>query len=250
MEGESLNSPPHNQTKQSLFALLWLVPHFKTRLELYGGLFGGEVAIENFSRDCPEFSFEIRFTTRENLVRVANGRFAFLTPAQEFLRQGVFQGDLAAGEREEARERIGVECGEFRRGHPGQEGLGVFTACAFESGVHAHANVGVIADAVHQWPKFPGGNEAFTKYLEELGRDMVAYLPKGMNKAYIQVEFVVDKDGVPLNFKVLKGIKDDDDFFNDELIKRMENMGTWEPALLHDKPVAKKMVQTFTIEAK
>src|SRR5687768_11316063 len=101
--------------------------------------------------------------------------------------------------------------------------------------IHKTRNVGVIADAVHQWPKFPGGNEAFTKYLEQLGRDMVAYLPKGINKAHIQVEFVVDKDGVPLNFKVLKGIKDDDDFFNDELINRMENMGTWEPALLHDK---------------
>ncbi len=116
--------------------------------------------------------------------------------------------------------------------------------------VHKTRNVGTIADAVHQWPKFPGGNDAFTKYLEQLGHDMVAYLPKGMNKAYVQVEFIVDKDGVPVNFKLLKGIKDDDDFFNDELIIRMENMGTWQPAILHDKPVAKKLVQTITVEAK
>jgi hypothetical protein len=27
-------------------------------------------------------------------------------------------------------------------------------------------------------------------------------------------------------------------------------MGTWKPALLHDKPVAKKMIQTVTIEVK
>ncbi|MEI2739599.1 MAG: energy transducer TonB [Chitinophagaceae bacterium] len=85
------------------------------------------------------------------------------------------------------------------------------------------------------------------KYLEKLGREMVAYLPKGIKKAYVQVEFVVDKDGVPVNFKVLKSVKDGEEF-NDELINRMESMGTWKPAILNDKPVAKKMVQTITIE--
>jgi len=111
---------------------------------------------------------------------------------------------------------------------------------------HLTRNVGVLADAVHQWPVFPGGGDAFMKYLDQLGKDMVDYLPEGIKKAYIQVEFVVDKDGVPVNFKVLKGIKDEDDI-NDELIIRMEKMGTWKPALLNDKPVAKKMVQTVTI---
>ena len=85
------------------------------------------------------------------------------------------------------------------------------------------------------------------KYLETLGKDMVVYLPKGIRKAYVQVEFIIDKDGVPVNFRVLKSVKDGDDF-NDELIVRMENMGTWKPALLNDKPVAKKMVQTVSIE--
>jgi hypothetical protein len=77
---------------------------------------------------------------------------------------------------------------------------------------------------------------------------MVAFLPNGIAKAYVQVEFIVDKDGVPVNFKVLRTIKDGEDF-NDELINRMENMGTWKPALLNDKAVAKKMVQTITVEA-
>jgi hypothetical protein len=30
----------------------------------------------------------------------------------------------------------------------------------------------------------------------------------------------------------------------------MEKMGTWEPAILHDKPVAKKMIQTITVTRK
>ena len=101
-----------------------------------------------------------------------------------------------------------------------------------------------LADAVHQWPQFPGGGDAFMKYLDDLGKDMGDYLPSGVKKAYVQVEFIVDKDGVPVNFKVLKGITDED--FIEELIKRMEDMGTWQPALLHGKPVAKKLIQTVT----
>ena len=112
---------------------------------------------------------------------------------------------------------------------------------------HRTRNVGVLADAVQQWPQYPGGGDAFMKYLEQLGKDMATYLPAGIKKAYVQVEFIVDKDGVPVNFKVLKSVKDGDDL-NDELINRLENMGTWKPAMLHDKPVAKKMVQTVTIE--
>jgi murein L,D-transpeptidase YafK len=112
---------------------------------------------------------------------------------------------------------------------------------------HRTRNISALADAVHQWPQFPGGGDAFMKYLEELGTDMSAYLPGKVKKAYVQVEFIVDKDGVPVNFKILKGVKEGEDL-HDELISRMENMGTWIPATLHDKPVAKKMVQTVTIE--
>ena len=111
---------------------------------------------------------------------------------------------------------------------------------------HKVREIGNLPASVHQWPKYPGGADAFMKYLDGLGNEMVAFLPTGTVKAFVQVEFVVDKDGEPVNFKVLKGSTDED--FNDELIKRLENMGTWQPALLHDKPVAKKMIQTITVE--
>jgi len=111
---------------------------------------------------------------------------------------------------------------------------------------HRTRTVGYIADAVLQWPQFPGGLDAFMKYLDELGKEMVTYLPTGTRKAFVQVEFIIDTDGVPVNFKVLKGMKDED--FNDELITRMEKMPTWQPAILNDKPVAKKMVQTVTVD--
>ncbi len=116
------------------------------------------------------------------------------------------------------------------------------------AGQHRTRNISSLADAVHQWPQFPGGGDAFMRYLEKLGTEMSSYLPEKVKKAYVQVEFIVDADGVPVNFKILKGVKDGDDL-HDELISRMENMGTWKPATLHDKAVAKKMVQTVTIEA-
>ena len=112
---------------------------------------------------------------------------------------------------------------------------------------HITRNIINIPESVLQWPQFPGGGDAFLKYLEVLGKEMVAYLPKGIKKAYVQVEFIIDADGSPVNFKVVKGMNDDD--FNDELISRMEKMPVWQPAILNDKPVPKKMVQTVMVEA-
>ena len=112
---------------------------------------------------------------------------------------------------------------------------------------HRTREITGLTEAVHQWPKYPGGGDALLKYLDKLGKEMREYLPQGTKKAFVQLEFIVDKDGVPVNFKVLRGGVSED--FNDELISKIEaTMATWQPALLNDKPVAKKMVQTVTIE--
>ncbi|RYY60112.1 MAG: hypothetical protein EOO05_11000 [Chitinophagaceae bacterium] len=113
---------------------------------------------------------------------------------------------------------------------------------------HRTRNITGLVDAVHQWPNFPGGGNAFMEYLDKLGDSMEDFLPEGVKKAFVQLEFVVDKDGVPCNFRILRGAQDDE--FNDELITRLENMPVWKPAILHDKPVPKKMVQTVTVERK
>ena len=59
------------------------------------------------------------------------------------------------------------------------------------------------------------------------------------------IEFIVDTDGTPTNFNVVKGVNTE---FDDELISVLEQMPTWQPAILNDRPVAKKMKQTFAIE--
>jgi hypothetical protein len=103
-----------------------------------------------------------------------------------------------------------------------------------------------LADVVHQWPQYPGGGQAFLDYLQQLGKDMVAYLPGSMRKAHVQVEFIIDADGTPVNFNVVKGVDED---FDEELITRLEKMPNWQPAMLNDKPVAKKMKQSIEITA-
>jgi hypothetical protein len=101
-----------------------------------------------------------------------------------------------------------------------------------------------LADVVHQWPEFPGGGDNFLKYLDKMGKALVPSLPEGVKKANVMVEFVVDSDGTPVNFKVLKGVNDE---FDDELITVLEQMPQWQPAILNEKPVAKKMKQSFQI---
>jgi murein L,D-transpeptidase YafK len=110
---------------------------------------------------------------------------------------------------------------------------------------HRYREITVLADAVHQWPQFPGGGESFLRYLDKMGKALIGSLPAGRKKANVMIEFIVDTDGVPTNFRVLNGVSED---FDDELITVLEQMPIWQPALLNDVPVAKKMKQSFVIE--
>jgi hypothetical protein len=78
-----------------------------------------------------------------------------------------------------------------------------------------------------------------------MGKRLASSLPQGIKKANIVVEFIIDFDGVPTNFKVLQGVDED---FDDDLISAMEQMPEWEPATLGGKPVAKKIKQSLFIE--
>ena len=111
---------------------------------------------------------------------------------------------------------------------------------------HRTRNITQLADVVTEWPQFPGGGQSFLQYLDKMGKALGSSLPVGVKKANVVVEFIVDTDGVPTNFKVLQGVNDD---FNDDLITVLEQMPTWQPAILNEQPVAKKMKQSFQIEA-
>lgn len=110
---------------------------------------------------------------------------------------------------------------------------------------HRFRNIAQVADVVLTWPQFTGGGEGFLKYLDKMGKALSSSLPPAVKKAHVQIEFIVDTDGVPTNFKVLQGVSEE---FDDELISVLEQMPVWEPAILDGKPVAKKIKQSITIE--
>jgi hypothetical protein len=102
------------------------------------------------------------------------------------------------------------------------------------------------AVSVTQAAEFPGGPTAYDNYLKDLGKEMVSYLPLGVKKAYVKVEFIIDTDGKAVNFKVLKGVDED---FDDELITRLEKMPNWQPAMVQKQAVARKIIQSIDIAA-
>ena len=110
---------------------------------------------------------------------------------------------------------------------------------------HRQRNIANVAEVVTVWPQFPGGGDTFLKYLEKMGKSLVVSLPEGVKKAYVQVEFIIDADGTPTNFKVIKGVNEE---FDEEMITVLETMPTWQPAVLQEKPVAKRIKQGFAIE--
>lgn len=99
---------------------------------------------------------------------------------------------------------------------------------------------------VHQWPQYPGGPQAFNLFLDNTGHDLAYLLPAAIKKAHLQIEFIIDRDGVPVNFKVIKGLPGEP-HLSEKLIETLEKMENWQPALLNKIPVAKKMQQTITI---
>ena len=111
--------------------------------------------------------------------------------------------------------------------------------------MHRVRNIPDIAEAVHQWPEFPGGGQSFLDYLTKVGNQMQNDLPEELTKVYLKIEFVIDRDGTAVNFKILKGVNG---AFDDDLITNLEKMPTWKPGTLQGKIVAKKMVQSFSIE--
>lgn len=98
--------------------------------------------------------------------------------------------------------------------------------------------------AVTKAPQYPGGAEAYGTFLNQVSKAVVKDLPDSVTKLYAQVEFIVDKDGTPVNFKVLKGV---DEYFNSVLVEQLEKMPKWSPAIYNQKAVPKKLIQTIPV---
>ena len=102
-----------------------------------------------------------------------------------------------------------------------------------------------IAKVVDKLPEYPGGNEGFQVFLDEVSKEMTNYLGEDQPKAYVMVEFIIDKEGRPANAKVIKGGNED---LNEKLEEKFEKMPVWSPAVRMDKNVAVRLKQSIFIE--
>jgi murein L,D-transpeptidase YafK len=104
---------------------------------------------------------------------------------------------------------------------------------------------GEITAVVNKLPVYPGGNSGFQAFIDKLSHEMAQYLDENQKKAYVMVEFVVDKDGKPGYTKVIKGGNEE---LNDHLMDAFDSMPNWTPAVRLEQNVAVKLKQSLYIE--
>jgi len=104
-----------------------------------------------------------------------------------------------------------------------------------------------LAKVVDKLPVYPGGNEEFKAFIEKVSKDAAAHLDKDQQRTYVMIEFIIDKDGKPINAKVLKGGNEE---MNEMLEIKFEKMQQWTPAVRLGKQVAIRLKQSLEIEKK
>ena len=98
-------------------------------------------------------------------------------------------------------------------------------------------------------PQFLAGAEAFKLFLEKMGEELAPFMPKGKERAFVQVEFIIDTEGKVVNVFTNKATVNNE--MNNMIIDRFESLPTWRPALApKDKPVPRKLSQTIIVNAK
>jgi murein L,D-transpeptidase YafK len=103
-----------------------------------------------------------------------------------------------------------------------------------------------LVNAVNKLPVYPGGAEAFQKFLDKLSKELVTMLPIDKKKTFITVEYIVNKDGKTILPKVIKGASNE---MNNLILEKFEALPAWSPAIRLEKPVPIRLKQTIYVEA-
>ncbi len=102
-----------------------------------------------------------------------------------------------------------------------------------------------LAKTVEKLPVYPGGNEAFGNFIQQLGKDMVKELEPGQTKTFVMVEYIIDTAGKPVYANVVRG---GNDTMNEKIEHAFLQMQPWTPAMRSGKNVAIKLKQTVMVE--
>jgi len=102
----------------------------------------------------------------------------------------------------------------------------------------AQDNVTINPDSVYTkvdvLPEFPGGMKALGKYVDGKNHHYPAEAQKNKIEGKVMVQFIINADGTPSDFKVIKGIGYGCDEAAVEAFKKMPN---WKPAQIGGQPV-------------
>jgi murein L,D-transpeptidase YafK len=107
--------------------------------------------------------------------------------------------------------------------------------------------VGSFFSSVYKQPAYPGGLPALQAFIDQLAADLAEYMPDGKKRVFVQVDFVVNTDGMVVNTVVASTANNE---MNNLIIERFEQMPLWSPALRPEIPVPIKLIQTIVVEAK
>lgn len=100
--------------------------------------------------------------------------------------------------------------------------------------------------SVYKMAGYPGGIKAFQSFIDRLSADLSEYLPPAKKRIFVQVDFVVDKEGNVENVKVSDNANNE---INNMILERFESMPRWSPAE-RQEPVAMKLQQSIMVDAK
>ncbi|MEO6289023.1 MAG: L,D-transpeptidase family protein, partial [Ginsengibacter sp.] len=101
-----------------------------------------------------------------------------------------------------------------------------------------------IPSVVNNLPVYPGGNDAFQELLKKMDKELGIYLTKEIKTVYVQVEYIIDKEGNVVNPKILRGGNEE---VNDQILDIFESMPKWKPAVRQEKNVPIKLKQTIVV---
>lgn len=101
-----------------------------------------------------------------------------------------------------------------------------------------------LATSVDNLPVYPGGNQAFQGFLDNLSKQMAKDLEQGQRKTFVQVEYIIDAEGKPVYARVLRG---GNDVMNEKIENAFEQMPLWVPAKHYGKNIGIKLKQSIMV---
>lgn len=108
-------------------------------------------------------------------------------------------------------------------------------------------NESEISKSIYRQAVYAGGNKELQVFINNLSSELSPLLPEDRSRAFVQVEFVVTKDGKLILPKVTSGANAE---MNNLIIERFEAMPLWQPAY-NEKglPIAVRLQQTIEVNA-